>query len=1008
MLDHFARLFATAAGLVAIFFGMTSGVPVHASAAPRDSLDALQIAPGLAATLVAEAPTITNPTNIDVDSRGRIWLLEGFNYRKFKPKPLRAEGDRVVILEDTTGDGVADKSTVFYQGTDIDAAMGIAVLGNRVIVSAYTKIFVFTDTNGDDKPDRKEILFTGGGPSDHDHSTHAFVFGPDGRLYFNGGNETRSIMDPAGNVIVDRAGNRVEAKRDPYQEGMSFRLEPDATKFEVLGYNFRNPYELALDSYGTVWQTDNDDDGNRSTRLNYVMEGGNYGYRDEMTGAGWSARRTNMEAEIPRRHWHSDDPGSVPNVRINGAGSPSGITVYEGTLLPKQFQGALIHADPGPNEVRAFAVATDGAGYTAERIPLITTQTDRMFRPVDVAVAPDGSLFVADWYDAGVGGHNMSDQTQGRIIRIAPPGTRYTVPKLDLSSPAGAAQALRSPNLATRQLAYERLAGYGRRAERALASMWRSSVPHDRARALWLLTRIPGRGTHYHADASRDADPNIRITALRAVRRIDGDVIAMADRLVRDPSPAVRREVAIALRHDESRRAAELWAGLAQQYDGHDRWYLEALGVAADRQWDAFFGAWLDKVGDGWNTPAGRDIVWRARSTRALPLLEKLASDQDTPVAERLRYFRALDFHPADARQKSLLALLATPAGASAELTPVILSQLDAKAVSGDPAVQAALERTLAATRGTSQYVEMVERYGVRTELDELVRLALAKPNETVGAEAARLALAWDATPRFAALVRGTDDAAARRAVAVLGRNFTPAVDTLLTGVLLDSARALDLRRWVAQSMGGGPAGQRRLLALVRDKRLPKPLEPTASSALFSAGQSIRDSAAQFLTPPPATTLDGKTLPPLLTLAARTGDAPAGRAVFERTCAACHVAGRTGTDFGPALTEIGDKLPKSGLLVAILDPSAGIGFGYEGWTIKTRDGQQLVGLISSETDDEVLMKLVGGIQRRVPKSTIADRKRVDASLMPHGLERTMSEADLVNLVEYLSTLRRQR
>jgi putative heme-binding domain-containing protein len=242
----------------------------------------------------------------------------------------------------------------------------------------------------------------------------------------------------------------------------------------------------------------------------------------------------------------------------------------------------------------------------------------------------------------------------------------------------------------------------------------------------------------------------------------------------------------------------------------------------------------------------------------------------------------------------------------------------------------------------------------------------------------------------------------------VLGRNFTPAVDTLLTGVLLDSARALDLRRRVAQSMGGGPAGQRRLLALVRDKRLPKPLEPTASSALFSAGQSIRDSAAQFLTPPPATTLDGKTLPPLLTLAARTGDAPAGRAVFERTCAACHVAGRTGTDFGPALTEIGDKLPKSGLLVAILDPSAGIGFGYEGWTIKTRDGQQLVGLISSETDDEVLMKLVGGIQRRVPKSTIADRKRVDASLMPHGLERTMSEADLVNLVEYLSTLRRQR
>ncbi|HKH94847.1 MAG TPA: PVC-type heme-binding CxxCH protein [Gemmatimonadaceae bacterium] len=1004
MLDLFARFLASVAGLVAVTFGLQ----LAPDAPPRDGLDALEVAPGLALTLVAEAPTITNPTNIDVDARGRIWLIEGFNYRKFKPKPLRAAGDRIVILEDTTGDGVADKSTVFYQGTDIDAAMGIAVLGNKVYVSAYTKIFVFTDTNGDDKPDKKEVLFTAGGPPDHDHSTHAFVFGPDGRLYFNGGNETRSIMDSAGKVLVDRAGHRVEAKLNPYQEGMAFRLEPDGSKFEVLGYNFRNPYELAVDSYGTVWQTDNDDDGNRSTRLNYVMEGGNFGYRDEMTGAFWRARRTGMEPEIPRQHWHSADPGSVPNVRINGAGSPAGVIVYEGSLLPKQYQGTIIHADPGPNEVRAFTLGADGAGYSAERLPIITSAKDKMFRPVDVAVAPDGSLFVADWYDAGVGGHNMSDQSQGRIIRIAPPGTRYTVPKLDLSTPIAATRALRSPNLATRHLAYERLAGDGPRAESALVPMWRGTVPHERARALWLLARIPGRGARYLSEASRDADPNIRITALRATRRIDGDVIAMAERLVRDPSPAVRREVAIALRHNQSRRAGALWAGLAQQYDGKDRWYLEALGVAADRQWDRYFGAWLDRIGDDWNTAAGRDIVWRARSSRALPLLEQLAADQATPVADRIRYFRALDFHPAEARQKSLLALLATPAGASAELTPVILSQLDAKTAGSLPEVQAALQRSLGPLRGTTQYVDLVDRHGVRTELDELVKLALAKPNETVGSEAARLALSWGALPRFTEIVRGTDDAAARRALVVLGRNFTPRVDTIMTAVVLDTTRALDLRRQAVQSMGTGNDGWMRLIALAREKRLPKQLEPAASAALFAAWPEIRDSAAKYLPTPPATTLDGKTLPSLTVLAARTGDAAAGRPVFERSCSSCHVVGGAGTDFGPALTEIGDKLPKSGLYHAILDPSAGIAFGYEGWTIKTRDGQQLVGMIASETDDEVVLKLMGGIQRRVPKSTIAERKRMDTSLMPHGLERTMNEADLVHLVEYLSTLRRQR
>jgi putative heme-binding domain-containing protein len=632
-----------------------------------------------------------------------------------------------------------------------------------------------------------------------------------------------------------------------------------------------------------------------------------------------------------------------------------------------------------------------------------------MFRPVDVAVAPDGSLFIADWYDAGVGGHNMSDQTQGRIIRLAPPNTRYTVPILDLSSAAGAARALNSPNHATRYLAYEKLHAMGRDAENVLAANYRSADARERARALWLLARIPGRGARYIDAASRDADPNIRIVALRATRRIGTDVIPIAARLAKDPTPEVRREVAIALRHEQSPRAAALWADLAAQHDGKDRWYLEALGVSADRQWDRYFGAWLDRVGNGWNTPAGRDIVWRARSTRALPLLQQLATDAAIPVAERLRYFRALDFFPTEERQRALLAILATPAGRSAELTPVILGQLDAKAAAGNEDVQAALQRALPAVRGTTKYVDLVERFDARNQLDELIRLALDKPNETAGVEAGRLALAWGAAPRFAQIIHGNDERATRRALIVLGRNYTPAVDSLITALALDSTRALDLRRAAVQSMGTGYGGWLRIVTLARTNTLPEPLKPTAATALFSAWPELRDSAAKYgLAPPPATTADGKTLPPLMILASRGGDAPAGRAVFTRTCAACHLAAGTGTDFGPALTEIGDKLPKSGLLLAILDPSAGIAFGYEGWSIRTNDGQQLVGMITSETDDEVAMKLIGGIQRRVPKSTIVERKRMDASLMPQGLERTMTETDLTNLVEYLSSLHKAR
>lgn len=124
-------------------------------------------------------------------------------------------------------------------------------------------------------------------------------------------------------------------------------LSEIGSKLETLGWNFRNNWELCVDSFGSMWQSDNDDDGNRGTRINFVMEFGNYGYRDELTGDAWQVPRTGMESEIPLQHWHLNDPGVVPNILQTGAGSPTGICLYEGTLLPERFQNQIIHTDPG-------------------------------------------------------------------------------------------------------------------------------------------------------------------------------------------------------------------------------------------------------------------------------------------------------------------------------------------------------------------------------------------------------------------------------------------------------------------------------------------------------------------------------------------------------------------------------------------------------------------------------------------------------------------------------------
>lgn len=628
--------------------------------AAQNFLKTAKLANGLEATVFAAEPMLRNPTDIDVDSRGRVWVCEAVNYRSsFKPwGTLQPAGDRIVILEDTNLDGVADTDKTFYQGTNINSALGICVLGNKVVVSCSPNVFVFTDTDGDDRADKTELLFTGIGGVDHDHGIHAMIFGPDGKLYFNFGNEAGQIKDKNGNPIVDSEGEIISTNH--FREGMTFRCNPDGSGVEVLAQNFRNPYEVAVDSFGTIWQGDNDDDGNRSVRLNYVMERGNFGYKDEMTGAGWSQKRTNMEKETSRRHWHQNDPGVVPNLLITGAGAPSGLTVYEGKLLPKIFQNQIVQCDAGPRVVRSFIVTPDGAGYTAETTNILSS-SDSWFRPSDVCVAPDGALFVSDWNDSGVGGHNMTDNVlakmKGRIFRIAPKGNKPSVPRLDFTRIAGSVEALQSPNMATRYLAWEELNALGERAEKELAKLWKNGEPRMRARALQLLAREK-RGEKYLKQALRDKNPDIRIAAIRTARETEFDLTPFLKHLAKDSSPQVRRECALALRHNYSPAAAEIWAELAAQHDGKDRWDLEALGIGAAKQEDKFFNAWLKRVDGNWNTPGGRDIVWRSRSSETPKYLAQLIADPTTTKENRAKYFRAFDFVTGAGKEQALISLL--------------------------------------------------------------------------------------------------------------------------------------------------------------------------------------------------------------------------------------------------------------------------------------------------------------------------------------------------------------
>ena len=974
---------------------------------PENALKGLVIADGLQVQAMATEPMLKNPTNIDVDERGRVWVTEAYNYRPgINGNPTNEKGDRIMILEDLNGDGKMDTGKVFYQGPELNAPLGVCVLGNKVLVSQSPNVWAFYDDNGDDKADRKEIFFQGIGGEQHDHGVHSFSFGPDGKLYFSFGNEGKTLKDKNGKTILDQDGDEIGPKK--YKQGMLFRCNPDGTNVECLGHNFRNNYEAAVDSYGNIWQSDNDDDGNRGVRINYILPGGNYGFTDEITGAGWQANRTNLEDSIPIRHWHLNDPGVVPNLLQTGSGSPTGMIVYEGALLPQAFQNQIIHCDPGPNVIRAYPVKPNGAGYSAEILNLLKNEKDQWFRPADICMAPDGSLIIADWYDPGVGGHAAGDQQRGRIYRIAPGNAKYSVPTFDYTTPAGTVLALQNPNLAVRHHAWTVLQSMGEAAIPELQKLWRSSSnPRMRARAFWVLVKMPGDQKAIIQEAIKDSNPDFRMMGLRAATQLKSGVTGIVQQLVNDPDKHVQRECVLALHHNNSPEAAELWSTLAMKHDGNDRWYLESLGIGADNQWDKFFRAYLSKIKDPLQSNASRDIVWRARTDLAVPYIAQLAGQQNVDLKQRLRYFRAFDFNDGSAKSKLLLNMIVANTSNDTALNKLVLRHLDINTVRQSTVATKAMHEMIKALSGTPEYIEMVKKYEVRSEKPGLLNLAMEQSGKPLGRNAAGLLLQFDGGDLAWNVLKEKDTARVNRLLRSLGGVGSKESLEILEKIALSDKYPRELREMAASRIGRSGKGEERVLELLKAKKVPTELIPPVVAGVSNAWRgSVRSEAASYL--PGAKTNVTRKDPTMNELLALTPNSQNGKAVFIRSCAICHQVGNEGFNFGPALTEIGSKLPKDAQLDAILHPSSGISFGYEGWELTMKDGSKISGIISSKTETDIDLKFPGGNKQSLKAADVKSRKQLNESMMPDGLDQAMTTQEMADLLEYLDNLKKKK
>ena len=968
---------------------------------PENAHASFQLHEGIRLQQFASEPMLINPTNLDIDESGRVWVCEAQNYRGFRnDHPQREAGDRILILEDTNGDGKADHQKVFYQGTDVNSALGIAKLGNKIYVAASPSLLVFTDENGDDIPDKKDTLFTGLEGVDHDHGVHAVVFGPDGKLYFNYGNEGKRLLLKSGKLAIDKRGETVEEGK-AFRQGMIFRCNADGSDLEIMGHNFRNNYELAVDAYGAMWQSDNDDDGNQATRINFVMDYGNYGFKDQVTGAGWRTPRIGMHDEIPKRHWHLNDPGVVPNLLQTGAGSPTGILVYEGDALPEIFHHQMIHCEPGKNVVRSYPVASKGSGYSATIVPLVSS-SDAWFRPSDVCAAPDGSVLISDWYDAGVGGHLMADIKRGRIYRLHAPGReKYLTKPADLSTAELAAQHLNHVNQATRYLAFQKVVESPNAVEVLRDFILAVDDPRLKARAYWCLASMDGQGLVAATRALGETSADLRMAAFRMGRQFlpTDQMLQLLENSKSEEDPGVLREMAVSLRFMGAPQANVFWTNLAQQYDGHDRWFLEALGIGSDLYADRRLSHYLRTMKEN-DLPSSPNIIWRLRSDQSLPHLYELIQASDN-AEEMVRYFRAMHFlSPEKAEHYLTLALQEDQHPNKDQMVQFALGSLSESVLQNNKDIQKRVREVLPSVRGTDTWPMVVRNANLTSEAPILLDSALVSSDENFRKEA--ITLVSQISDR--SLLRDrfeTADLEGKLALVDLVTHVKNKITRKWMSNLLQNSSQPDiLRHRAARALANDWEGMEQLIDTLEADRFSEQDADVISTQLSQTWRSdIRQRAIAWIT-------KTKGIAPinLESIAMQTGDAEQGLQVFAEFCQGCHQVNDQGQNFGPDLSQIGDKLGKDGMLSAIVYPSLGVGFGYEGFEIKSNDGNIYNGFIESQTEDELTLRMMGGLTQTIPFNNIIEKRPLSESLMTANLHQLMTEEQLVDLVEYLTTL----
>lgn len=983
--------FTTLAILAAVLF--LTGRQANAQISAEDEQKALKPAATMDVSLFAAEPMVINPSAIDIDTRGRVWVAEIQYYRGAAKEPPQ---DKIKVLEDTDGDGRADKMTVFAEG--LFCPMSVCVAGDKVFVATSPDLWMFEDKDGDlkaDGPPKK--LLTGFGGKNHDHGAHSLVLGPDHKWWMSHGDQ--------GFKVEGTDGSKIE-----YKWGAVLRGELDGSKLETVALNFRNPYEVCVSSFGESFLSDNDNDGNFSARICWIMSGGNYGW--------FGHPPARVSADVPfSEHWHfrGFTPGYVPATLVTGFGSPCGICFYEGDAFGPRYKNAPIHADAGPREVRIYRHEKSGAGMRAtSEIILSSGEADRYFRPDDVCAAPDGSLLVSDWYDGAVGGHAYNNPTQGRIFRLTPKDKKLA--RVGKPGPynnvVDALEGLKSPNLATQYLAREWLLANPADSADGLQALLKAEDPNFRARALWVLDRQGGAARDAVLAQLKNPSGRMRALAVRILRRhqdqYDSQILAMAG----DKDIEVRREVLLALATIKGDQVEGPLFELASEYDGTDRYLLEAICIAAGTHKSSLAAALA------WGDRASLDTfdLIRALDPEIGSKVLSIWIDKDEfDDAGRVRLLGLLGGIESLDAALTLLSISTNDdrsARVRNEAIAILGRNLDSdwKKLKEQPAFNTAVSNWLKTAELREAAIEFAAANNVKSAAESLLAIAGAEEEPVLTRRSAlRAAVKLDDDDAIAlclALVNCKQAALRQAAVeGLVDLQAWPEVKKLFASSDTPAA----LKAAAANRAMETAAGALVMLRMIDEGTLPQDLRDGAiAAATKHADTNLRILFERFIPEADRPKRLGASVKPeeILALA---GNAKRGQQIFFKSsaarCIACHKVNGKGQNVGPDLSQIGKKYDARAMLETILEPSKAIAPEFVVHLVETDSGTVLAGFILEKNDKELTLKDAEGKTHTIPMAELVGIHPQTKSMMPELVLQEITAQDAADLLTYLASLK---